>query len=60
MTQTILEINKIITKLPESKLEDLLIFLRKLEDSSGNNLEKDTFIDKIFKEDKEVLKKLAK
>ena len=59
-TQIISEINNIMNTLPEEKLEDLLLFLKDLKNSDEKNTLNDSILKKIFEEDNEVLKKLAK
>lgn len=58
--QAITEINKIITNLPESKLQDLLLYLKQVEKASKEKELNNNLLNKIFKEDKELLKELAK
>ncbi len=58
--QSITEINKIISGLPENKLEDLLLYLRQIETQIKENEVNTNLLGKIFKEDKKVLQKLAK
>lgn len=58
--QAITEINKIITNLPESKLEDLLMYLKQVERASKEKELNKSLLNKIFEEDKDLLNKLAK
>lgn len=58
--QAITEINKIITNLPESKLQDLLLYLKQVEKASKEKELNNNLLNKIFKEDKGLLKELAK
>ena len=58
-TQTISEINKIVTQLPENKLEEVFLYLKEIEKSTSENLSDKEIIDKIFTEDKNLLKRLA-
>lgn len=58
--EAIIEINKIINGLPENKLEDLLLYLKQIESSPKEENLKENLLNKIFEEDKELLKKLAK
>lgn len=58
--EAIIEINKIINSLPENKLEDLLLYLKQIESSPKEENLKENLLNKIFEEDKELLKKLAK
>ena len=53
------EINKIVTQLPENKLEEVFLYLKKIEKSTSENLSDKEIIDKIFTEDKNLLKRLA-
>ena len=59
-TQTISEINKIVAQFPENKLEEVLLYLKEIEKSTSENLSDKEIIDKIFTEDKNLLKRLAK
>lgn len=58
--QAITEINKIITNLPESKLEGLLMYLKQVERASKEKELNKSLLNKIFEEDKDLLNKLAK
>ncbi len=58
--QTITKINEIITNLPESRLEELLSYLKRIEKTSKEKRLKDSLVKKILEEDKELLKDLAK
>lgn len=58
--QAITEINKIITNLPESKLEDLLLYLKQVERTSKEKELNKSLLNKIFEEDEDLLKELAK
>lgn len=58
--QAIVEINRIITTLSENKLQDLLLYLKQVEKTSKEKELNNNLIDKIFEEDKELLKELAK
>ncbi|MFK7947576.1 MAG: hypothetical protein AB8G11_08305 [Saprospiraceae bacterium] len=53
------EISQIILKLPENQLKPILEYLRQVEKTTVENLETATLVKKIFKEDTELLKKLA-
>jgi hypothetical protein len=53
------EINQIILKLPESQLKPILEYLRQVEKTTVEQLETASIVNKIFKEDAELLKKLA-
>jgi uncharacterized membrane-anchored protein YhcB (DUF1043 family) len=53
------EISQIILKLPENQLKPILEYLRQVEKTTVENLETATLVKKIFKEDAELLKKLA-
>ncbi len=54
------EIGKAIQEIPDNFLEDILNYLRQIENRSTNELEKLHFVRKILKEDQELLEKLAK
>ena len=54
------EIEKIIGDFPDSVLEDLILYLRKLKDVSEQEVMNAERIKKILQEDSELLKKLAK
>lgn len=54
--QAITEINKIITNLPESKLQDLLLYLKQVEKASKEKELNNNLLNKIFKEDKGLAK----
>jgi hypothetical protein len=54
------EINQTILKLPESQLKPILEYLRQVEKTTVEQLETASIVNKIFKEDAELLKKLAK
>lgn len=58
--KAITEINKIINSLPENKLEDLLLYLKQVERTSKEKELNNNLLEKIFEEDKDLLKKLAK
>jgi len=53
------EINEILLKLPEQKLEPILEYLKKVEKSTDDQKETANFLKQIFDEDAELLKKLA-
>ncbi|GEM_PF-2237860 len=53
------EINQIIVKLPESQLKPILAYLKEIEKSSKENNELMIHLNRIFKEDPGLLKKLA-
>ena len=55
-----IEIGKAIREIPDSFLEDVLAYLRQIENRSSTELEKLHFIKKIMNKDKELLEKLAK
>jgi hypothetical protein len=54
------EINRVIQEVPEDFLADILSFLRQLENRSKNDIEALSDLKRIFKEDQELLEKLAK
>jgi hypothetical protein len=54
------EINRVIQEVPESFLEDILYYLQQIEKKSKNDLEVFSDLKRIFKEDQELLEKLAK
>ena len=54
------EINRVIQEVPENFLEDILSYLKQIEKKSKNDLEVLTDLKRIFKEDQELLEKLAK
>jgi hypothetical protein len=53
------EIAKVIQIVPESLLEDILSYLKKIENTSKEDIETFINLKKIFKEDQELLDKLA-
>ena len=53
------EINQIILNLPEGKLSAVLAYLKEVEKASKDDLETAIFLNKIFEEDDDLLKKLA-
>jgi len=54
------EINRVIQEVPENFLEDILSYLRQIEKKSHEDIEVLTNLKRIFKEDQELLEKLAK
>jgi site-specific recombinase len=54
------EINRVIQEIPENFLEDILSYLRQIEKKSKNDIETLSNLKRIFKEDQELLEKLAK
>jgi hypothetical protein len=54
------EINRVIEKVPDDFLTEILNYLREVENKTKNDFESLTRIKKIFKEDQELLEKLAK
>jgi hypothetical protein len=54
------EINKIIEKLPEEVLGDLLEYLQQVEKNTAGKFQLTKNLRKILTEDKELLEKLAK
>lgn len=53
------EINQIIMNLPEGKLESVLSYLKEVEKATKDQVETAIFLNKIFEEDDDLLKKLA-
>jgi hypothetical protein len=54
------EINRVIQEVPENFLEDILSYLKQIEKKSRNDIETLSDLKRIFKEDQELLDKLAK
>lgn len=54
------QINQLILKLPENQLKPILEYLRQVEKTTVEQLETANLVKKIFEEDVELLKKLAK
>ncbi len=54
------EINRVIQEVPENFLEDILSYLRQIEKKPQKNIEALADLKRIFKEDQELLEKLAK
>lgn len=54
------EINRVIQEVPENFLEDILSYLKQIEKKSKNDVEAFSDLKRIFKEDQELLEKLAK
>ncbi|MCX6246090.1 MAG: hypothetical protein NTW10_00010 [Bacteroidetes bacterium] len=54
------EINRVIQEVPENFLEDILSYLKQIEKKSRNDIEAFSDLKRIFKEDQELLDKLAK
>ena len=54
------EINRVIQEVPENFLEDILSYLRQIEKKSKNDVKAFSDLKRIFKEDQELLEKLAK
>lgn len=59
-SQTIAEINTIITRLPETGLDSLLVYLKEIEKTYNENAQNMRVLNKVFEEDKNLLEKLAK
>ncbi len=53
------EINKVMDEIPESKLENILEYLKEIKDSSPEKINLSKNLGKIIREDKELLRKLA-
>ncbi|MEI7724938.1 MAG: hypothetical protein WCK09_07520 [Bacteroidota bacterium] len=54
------EINRVIQEVPENFLEDILSYLQQIEKKPQKDIEAFTDLKRIFKEDQELLEKLAK
>ncbi len=54
------EISRVIQEVPENFLEDILSYLRQIEKKPHKDIEALTDLKRIFKEDQELLEKLAK
>ncbi len=54
------EINKVLDHFSDKALEDLLSFLRNIEDKYSNSIFNSKTLDKILNEDKDLLERLAK
>jgi hypothetical protein len=54
------EINRVIQEVPENFLEDILSYLKQIEKKSRSDIETLSNLKRIFKEDQELLDKLAK
>ena len=54
------EINRVIQEVPENFLEDILSYLKQITKRSKEDIETLTNLKRIFKEDQELLEKLAK
>ena len=54
------EINRVIQEVPENFLEDILSYLKQIEKKSKTDLDVLSDLKRIFKEDQELLEKLAK
>lgn len=54
------EINKVLDLLPDNALQDLLSFLKALDQKSTTSILNTKALDKILAEDKDLLEKLAK
>jgi hypothetical protein len=54
------EINRVIQEVPENFLEDILSYLKQIEKKSKTDVEAFSDLKRIFKEDQELLEKLAK
>lgn len=58
-SQLRIEINQLILKLPEHKLQPILEYIKQVEKTTDDQIKKAAFIRQIFDEDAELLKKLA-
>ena len=54
------EINRVIQKVPDDFLTDILTYLKEVENKSKKDFESLRHLKQIFKEDQELLEKLAK
>ena len=54
------EINKVLDHLPDKALQDILSFLKAMEQKQTFTLTDRAVLDKIIPEDKDLLEKLAK
>ena len=54
------EINRVIQKVPDNFLDDILVYLKEVENKSKNDFDSLRHLKQIFKEDQELLEKLAK
>jgi len=54
------EINRVIQKVPDDFLTDILSYLKEVENKSTKDFESLSHLKKIIKEDQELLEKLAK
>jgi len=54
------EIQKVIDAVPENLLNDILNYLRSIQDKSADTIQLSQHLRKIISEDKELLEKLAK
>jgi len=54
------EINKVLDHFSDKALEDLLSFLKNIEDKYSNSIFNSKTLDKILNEDKDLLERLAK
>jgi hypothetical protein len=53
------EIEKVLNEMPDSALVDALIYLKQLSNNSEKDVRANKHIQKILKEDAELLRKLA-
>ena len=54
------EINRVIRKVPDDFLDDILTYLKEVENKSKNDYDSLRHLKQIFKEDRELLEKLAR
>ncbi len=54
------EINRVIQEVPDNLLEDILSYLKQIEKRSKEEIFTFTKLKQIFREDQELLEKLAK
>ncbi len=54
------EINRVIQQIPDDFLNDILSYLKQIEKKSIKDIESSMHLKQIFKEDQDLLEKLAK
>lgn len=54
------EINKVIDSIPEDALEEILNYLKSIQNISSTTISRSQLLKKIITEDKQLLEKLAK
>jgi hypothetical protein len=53
------EIHKVIDKVPENLLEDILLYLKEIQEKNKSRVDNSQHLKKILTEDKELLRRLA-